>query len=240
MLAPWKKSYDQPRQHVKKQRHYLPTKVCLFKAMVFPVVMYARECWIIKKVECCRIDAFELCCWRILLRVPWTTRRSNQSILKEIILNIHLKDWCWRWNSNTLATWCGKRTQWKRPRCWERLKAGEGDRRGWDEWMASPTQWTWVGANSGRWWWTGRPPCCHPWGCKESDMTEQLNWTELDWFKHFSPWGKWERSGFCTCCLEHIVDVIPSPPSQRPVRPSFILQEATGPGNAWKLVLPFP
>ena len=91
MLAPWKKSYDQPRQHVKKQRHYLPTKVCLFKAMVFPVVMYARECWIIKKVECCRIDAFELCCWRILLRVPWTTRRSNQSILKEISPEYSLK-----------------------------------------------------------------------------------------------------------------------------------------------------
>ena len=84
MLAPWKKSYDQPRQYIKKQRHYLPTKVCLVKAMVFPVVMYGCENWTIKKAECQRIDAFELWCWRRLLRVPWTARRSNQYILKEI------------------------------------------------------------------------------------------------------------------------------------------------------------
>ena len=84
MLAPWKKSYDQPRQHVKKQRHYFTTKVHLVKAMVFPVVMYGCENWTIKKAECQRIDAIELWCWRRLLRVPWTARRSNQSILKEI------------------------------------------------------------------------------------------------------------------------------------------------------------
>ena len=84
MLAPWKKSYDQPRQHVKKQRHTLLTKVHLVKAMGFPVVMYECESWTIKKAECQRIDAFELWCWRRLLRVPWTARRSSQSILKEI------------------------------------------------------------------------------------------------------------------------------------------------------------
>ena len=84
MLAPWKKSYDQPRQHIKKQRDTLPTRVHLVKAMVFPVVMYRCECWTIKKAERQKIDAFELWCWRILLRVPWTARRSNQSILKEI------------------------------------------------------------------------------------------------------------------------------------------------------------
>ena len=83
MLAPWKKSYDQPRQHIKKQRH-LPTKVCLVKAMVFPVVMYGCESWTVKKAEHQRSDAFELWCWRRLLRVPWTARRSSQSILKEI------------------------------------------------------------------------------------------------------------------------------------------------------------
>ena len=84
-LAPWKKSYDQPRQHLKKQRHYFANKkVCLMKAMVFPVVMYGCESWITKKAECLRIDAFELQCWRRFLRIPWTTRRSNQSILKEI------------------------------------------------------------------------------------------------------------------------------------------------------------
>ena len=84
MLASWKKSYDQPRQHIKKQRHYFAKKVCLVRAMVLPVVMYACESWTTKKAECQRIGAFELWCWRRLLRVPWTARRSNQSILKEI------------------------------------------------------------------------------------------------------------------------------------------------------------
>ena len=79
-----RKAYDQPRQHIKKQRHTLPTKVRLVKAMVFPVVMYGCECWTINKAEHWRIDAFELWCWRRLLRVPWTARRSNQSVLKEI------------------------------------------------------------------------------------------------------------------------------------------------------------
>ena len=85
MLASWKKSYDQPRQHIKKQRHYFPTKVSLVKAMVFPVVMYGCEIWTLEKAEHQRIDAFELWCWRRLLRVPWTARRANQSILKEIL-----------------------------------------------------------------------------------------------------------------------------------------------------------
>ena len=85
MFAPWKKNYDQPRQHIKKQRHYFSTKVCLVKAMVFPVVMYGCESWTIKKAEGRRIDAFKLWCWRRLLRVPWTARRSNQSILKKSI-----------------------------------------------------------------------------------------------------------------------------------------------------------
>ena len=84
----------------------LPKKVCLVKAMVFPVVMYGCESWTVKKTECRRLDAFELWCWRRLLRVPWTAKRSNQSILKEISPEYSLKDWCWSWNSNTLATWC--------------------------------------------------------------------------------------------------------------------------------------
>ena len=84
MLAPWKKSYDQPRQHVKNLRHYFADKVHIVKAMVFPLVMYGCESWSIKKAEHQRIDAFELWCWKRLLRVPWTARRSDQSILKEI------------------------------------------------------------------------------------------------------------------------------------------------------------
>ena len=91
MLTPWKESYDQPRQHIEKQRHYFVNKVCLVKAMVFPVVMYGCESWTIKKAEGRRMDAFELWCWRRLLRVPWTARRSNQSILKEISLEYSLE-----------------------------------------------------------------------------------------------------------------------------------------------------
>ena len=102
----------------------LPTKVRLVKAMVFPVVIYGCESWTLKKAEQWRIDAFELWCWRRLLRVPWTARRSNQSILKEISPGCSWKDWCWSWNSNPLATSCEELTHWKRPWCWERLRAG--------------------------------------------------------------------------------------------------------------------
>ena len=95
--------------------------------MAFPVVIDNFESWTIKKAEHWRIDVFELWCWRRLLRVPWTARRSNQSILKST-LNTHWKDWCW--SSNTLATWCKGLTHWKRPWCWERLRAGgDGDDR---------------------------------------------------------------------------------------------------------------
>ena len=84
MLAPWKKKYDKFGQRIKKQRHYFAKKVCIVKAMVSPVVVYGCESWTIKKAQCQRINAFELRCWRRLLRVPWTARRYNQSILKEI------------------------------------------------------------------------------------------------------------------------------------------------------------
>ena len=127
-----------------------PTKVHTVKALIFPVVMCRCESWTIKKAECRRTDAFKLWCWRSLLRVLWTARRSNQSITP----NIHWEDWCW--SSNTLATWCKEQTHWKRPWCWERWRAGEGDDRGWDDWMASPTQRTWIWANFERWWKTGK------------------------------------------------------------------------------------
>ena len=131
------------------------------------MIMYGYESWTVKKAERRRIDAFELWCWRRLLRVPWTARRSNQFILKELNLNIHWKDWCWNWNSNTLATWCKELTHWKRPWCRRRLKAGgERENRGWDGWMASLTQWIWVWASSGRWWRTGKPGVLQPIGLK--------------------------------------------------------------------------
>ena len=142
----------------KNRDNALPTKFHLVKGMVFSVVMYACENWTLKKAEHWRIDAFELWCWKRLLRVPWMARRSNQSILKEISPGCSLKDWCWSWNSNTLATWCEELTHLKRPCCWERSKVrGEGDDRGWDGSMASSTQWTWIWVNFGSWWWTGRP-----------------------------------------------------------------------------------
>ena len=137
----------------------LPTKVCLVKAMVFPVVMYGYESWTIKKVERLRIDAFELCYWR-RLESPLDCKEIQPVHPKgnQWIRTIHWNDWCWIWSSNTLATWCEELTHWKRPWCWESLKArGEGDVRGWDGWMASPTRWTWVWISSGSWWWTGRP-----------------------------------------------------------------------------------
>ena len=134
----------------------LLTKVRLIKAIVFPVVMYRHQSWTMKRTEHRRIDAFELWCWKRLLRVPWTARRSNQSILKGSVLGIHWKYWFWSWNSNTLVTWCEELTPWKRPWCWGRLKAGKGDDRGWDGWMASPTWWPWVWISSRSWWWTGK------------------------------------------------------------------------------------
>ena len=134
----------------------LPTKVCLVKAMVFPVVRYACESWTIKKGEHWRTDTFELWCWRRLLRVPWTTRRWNQSVLKEISPEYSLEGLMLKFQ------YFGHQMQelihWKRPSCWERLKVGgEGDNRGRDGWMASPTLWTWVWVKSRSWWWTGKP-----------------------------------------------------------------------------------
>ena len=106
----------------------LTTKVCLVKAMVFPVVTYGCESWTVKKAESQRIDAFELWCWRRLLRVPWTARKSNQSILKEINPGFSLEGMMLKLKLSTLATSCEELTHWKRPWCWEGLGAGgEGD-----------------------------------------------------------------------------------------------------------------
>ena len=159
----------------------LLTKVHLVKAMVFPVVMYGCESWTVKKAEHQRIDAFELWCWRRLLRVPWTARRSNQSIWRRSALGFLWKKWCWSWNSSTLATSCEELTHWKRFRCWEGLGAGgEGDNRGWDGWMASLTRWTWIWVNSGSCWWTGRPGVLRFMASQRvrHDWATELNWTE--------------------------------------------------------------
>ena len=192
MLTPWKESFHQPRQHIKRQRHYFSTKVYLVKAMVFPVVMDGCESWIIKKTECYRIDAFELWCCRRLLRVPWTARRSNQSILKEISPGCSLEGLTLKLKLQYFVLLMQRADHLKRPWCWERLKAGEeGDDRGWDGWMASPTQWTWVWVNSGSWWWTGRPGVLQSmWSERvRHDWATELNWIELNWsylaWRHF-------------------------------------------------------
>ena len=145
--------------------------------MVFPVVMYGCEYWTRKKAEHQRIDAFELWCWRRLFRVT-CARRSNEYILKEISPGCSLEG-CWSWNSNTLATWCRELTYLKRPWCWEILRAGgEGDDRGWDGWMASLTQWTWVWVGSGSWFGQGDLACCRSWVAKS--WTRLSGWTELN------------------------------------------------------------
>ena len=137
MLAPWKKSYKQPKQILKSRDITLPTKVCLVKAMVFPVVMCGCESWTIKKAECWRIDAFELWCWRRLLRVLWTARRSNQSILKEIspgcsleglMLKLKLQYFghlMWRTDSLEKTLMLGKIEGWRR-RGWQRMRWLDG------------------------------------------------------------------------------------------------------------------
>ena len=97
------------------------------------------------------------------------------------VLGVHWKDWCWSWNSNTLATWSKELTHLKRPWCWERLRAEEGDSRGWEGWMASPTQWTWVWVDSGSWWWAGRPGMLWFMGSQRvrHDWVTELNWTDV-------------------------------------------------------------
>ena len=152
MFHPCKKSYDKPRQWVKSRDITLLTKVHIVKVMVFPVVMYGCETWTIKKAECWRIDAFKLWCWRRLLRVPWTARRSNQSILKEINLEYSLEGLMlklklpyfghliWRVNSLEKTLMQGKD--------WGQEEKGAAE----DEmvWMVSLTEWTWVWVNSRR------------------------------------------------------------------------------------------
>ena len=174
-----RKALTNPDSILKSRDITLPTHVCLVKAMGFPVVMYGCESWIIKKAQCQRINTFEPWCWRRLLRVPWTARKSNQSVLKEISPEYSLEGLMLKWGSNTLATWCEELTHWKRLWCWERLKAGgEGDDRGWDCWMASLTRWTWVWARSRSWWWTEKPGILQYTGSQKS-WRWPIDWTTM-------------------------------------------------------------
>ena len=155
---------------LKSRDSTLLTKVCLVKAMVFPVVMHGCESW---KAEHRRIVDFELWCWRRLLRIPWTARRSKQSILKEISPRCSLEglmlklNLMWRTDSSEKTLMLGKIEGRRRRGCQE-----------WDGWMASPTQWTWVWVDSGSWWWTRKPGMLQFMGSQKvrHDWATELNW----------------------------------------------------------------
>ena len=179
MLTPWKKSYDQPRQHIQKQRYYFANKGPSSQGYGFSsghVWMWEldyKESWVPKN----------WCFWTALLEktlespldykeIKPVHPKGNQSQIFMGRTDVEAE-------TNTLATWCEELTHWKRPWFWERLKVGgEGDNRGWDDWMASLTRWTWVCVNSGNWWWTGRPGILQSMGSQRvrQDWATELNW----------------------------------------------------------------
>ena len=170
-----------------KSRHYFADKDPTSQSYGFPEVMYGCESWTIKKAEHWRTDAFELL--EKTLESP-SDCKEIQSIIKKISPEYLLKGWCWSWYSNTLATWCKELTHWKRPWCWERLKAGgEGENR--DDWMASLTLWTWVWASSGSWWWTGKAGVLQFMG---------LQWVRHEWATELTPLL---TSQVCIFCDKH-------------------------------------
>ena len=181
--TPWKKSYDQPRQHIQKQRHYFANKgpssqsYGFSSAHVWMGELDCEESWTLKN----------WCFWTVVLE---KTLKSPLDC-KEIQPVLPKGDQSWVFigrtdveaeTPNTLATWCEELTHLKRPWCWKRLKAGEGDDGGWDDWMVSLTKWTWVWVNSGSWWWTGRPGVLQSMGSQRVryryDWVTELNWTE--------------------------------------------------------------
>ena len=147
-----KKSYDQPRQHIKKQRHYFTNKGLSSQSSG----LSSSHVWMweldIKKAECWRIDAFELWCWTRLLRIPWTARRSNLPILKEISPEYSLEGMMLKLKPQSFGHLMKRTDSLEKPWCWERLKV-EGERTTEDEMVG----WTWIWVNSGSWWWTGKP-----------------------------------------------------------------------------------
>ena len=157
-LLLWRTAMTNLDSILKSRDITLLTKICIVRAMVFPVVIYAFESWTIKKAVCRRIDAFELWCWRRLLRVPGQQGDQTSPSQRKPTLNIHWQDWCWSWSSNTLDTWIWRANSLEKTLMLGKIEGRrKGEDRGWDGWMASWIQWTWVWANSGRWWRTGNP-----------------------------------------------------------------------------------
>ena len=176
---------------------------------------------LIKKAECWGIDAFELWCWGRRLRVPWTTRRSDQSLLKEICPDYSLEGLMLKLKLQYFGNLMRRADSFKKPGCWEGLRAGgEGDNRGWDGWMASLTWWTWVWVSSRSWWWTGRPGVLQSMGLQRvrQDWVTELNWTQLKvtsantWLTLFSVLyrinSSWLLITTACCCL--VVKLCPS------------------------------
>ena len=171
MLSLWKKSYDQLRQHTKKHWHYFADKVHLVKAMVFPVVMYGCESWTIKKAEHRRIDAFELWCWRRLLRIAWTARRSNQSILKEISPKYSLEGLMLKLKLQSFGHLM-RRTDPDAGKHWRReeKEITEDEMVGWHHWLNGHEFEQALGVGDGQ----GGLACCSPWSPKEWDWVTEL------------------------------------------------------------------
>ena len=165
----------------------LSAKVHLVKAMIFPGVMYGCESGTIKKAERWRTDAFELWCWRRLLRVLGLQGDPTSPSWRKSVLNIYGKDWCWSWSSNTSVTWCEELTHLKRPWCWERLKAGEkgmtdDEMVAWHYRLNGPESEQAMADGEGQGSWA----CCSPWSHKELDMTERLNNSTEVWLTQSS------------------------------------------------------
>ena len=151
--------------------------------------MYGCESWTLKKAERRRIDGFELWCWRRLLRVPWTARRSNESILKVISPGCSLEGLILKLKLQYFGHLMWRADSLEKTLMLERLRAGEGDDRGWDGWMASLTQWIWVWVNSRSWWWTGRPGVLQFMGLQRVRLTD-------DWTDQMNPMRKTEKCWF--------------------------------------------
>ena len=185
----------------------LPTKVHLVKAMVFPVVMYGCESWAIKKAEHWRIDAFELWCWRRLLRVPWTARRSTQSILKEISPGCSLEGLMLKLKLQYFSHLIQRTDSLEKTLMLEKIEGGR--RRGnsrWDDWIASVTQWTWLWVSFGSWWWTGKPGMQQSMGSQRvghscaTELKTILKWEETLNFK--------ARAGFLLCNMFIFINML--------------------------------
>ena len=180
MLVPWKETYDKPRRHIKKQRHYFACKALNSQSMDSPVVMYECESWTIKKAKHWRTDAFELWCWRRLLRVPWTSRRSNQSIPKKISPGFSLERLMLKLKLQYFGHLMWRTDSFERTLMLGKIEGGR--RRGKQKmrWLeASQTQWTWVWLNSNSCWWIGRPGMLQSMGSQRvrHDWMTELNWT---------------------------------------------------------------